>query len=208
MGVVSDWFRQRSRAWYLPVAKALASLGLTPNAVSIAGAAAFAGAGLLAALGHYAAAGWVMAVLGPLDRVDGLMARECGMDSRFGAFLDSTLDRFAEFFLFLGVLVGQFRFHGAGTEEAAVIMSALTGSLLVSYARARAESLGFDCKVGLLSRFERLFLIAVGLIFGFIYQVMVFLAVFTHVTAIHRIIHVYSQHRRQEAREAGSARDA
>ncbi len=199
MGVISDWFREKSRAWYLPVARFLASLGLTPNIISIAGAAAFGAAGALIAFNHYAYAGWVLAVLGPLDRVDGLMARECGMASKFGAFLDSTLDRYAEFFLFLGLAIGELRFHNAGVTEVSIIISALTGSLLVSYTRARAESLGFECKVGLLTRFERLFLIAVGLIFGFIYPVVVFLGVFTHITAIHRILHVYGQHKRQQA---------
>ncbi len=198
MSAISDWFRRHSRSLYLPVARFLAARGVTPNMVSLVGAAAFGGAGVLAAMGHFPAAGCVIAVLGPLDRVDGLMARECGLQSRFGAFLDSTLDRIAEFFLFLGVLVGEMRFHGAGVVEASVILSALTGSLLVSYARARAEALGFQCKVGLMTRFERLFLMAVGLIFGFVYPVVIFLAVATHLTAIHRILHVYGQRERAD----------
>ncbi len=193
MSAISRWFRRQSRGWYLPLARFLARHGVTPNAVSLVGLAAFGAAGLLAGMGRYGAAGWVIAVLGPLDRVDGLMARECGMESRFGAFLDSTLDRVAEFFLFLGILVGEMRFHHGGVLEAGVILTALTGSLLVSYARARAEALGFQCQVGLMTRFERLFLLAVGLIFGFVYPVLLFLAGATHLTAIHRVLHVYGQ---------------
>ncbi len=80
-----------------------------------------------------------------------------------------------------------------GLVEAALVLSAMTGSLLVSYTRARAEALGFSCKVGVLTRFERIFILAVGLIFGWIYPVLVIIAVFTHITALQRIFHVYKQ---------------
>ncbi len=189
----SDWCRGWSRPIYLPVAKFLGSLGLTPNTVSLLGLAAYGVCGLVLALGHPAAAGWLLAVFGPLDVVDGLLAREKGLTSRFGAFLDSTIDRYAEFFLFSGLTVYLFRYQGAGWEESCLILSAMTGSLLVSYTRARAEALGYSCKVGLLTRFERLFILAVGLIFNWIYPVLWILAVLTHVTAIQRVFHVLSQ---------------
>ncbi len=157
------------------------------------GLAAYGATGLVLGLGHPAVAGWMLAVFGPLDAVDGLLARDQGGESTFGAFLDSTVDRYAEFFLYLGLL-SYFLIHsGGGFREAALVLSALTGSILVSYARARAEALGFECKIGILTRFERLFALAVGLIFNWIYPILWFLAIFTHITAIQRIIHVYNQ---------------
>ncbi len=191
----SDWCRGWSRPLYLPVARFLGALGFTPNAVSLLGLAAYGVCGLVLALGHRAAAGWLLAVFGPLDVVDGLLAREKGQTSRFGAFLDSSIDRYAEFFLFTGLTVYLFQYHGAGWKESCLILSAMTGSLLVSYTRARAEALRYSCKVGLLTRFERLFILAVGLIFNWIYPVLWILAVLTHMTAIQRILHVLYQSR-------------
>lgn len=159
--------------------------------VTLAGLAAYGASGLVLGLGYPAAAGWILAVLGPLDAVDGLLAREQSRSSPFGAFLDSTVDRYAEFFLFLGLLIYLVLHEGRGLGAALLVLTAMTGSILVSYARARAEALGFECKVGLLTRFERLFLMAVGLIFGWIYPVLIVLALLTHVTALQRIFHVY-----------------
>jgi len=189
----SDWCRERFKPYLLLVARFLGWLGLSPNMVSIIGLIAYGASGLVLGMGHPAVAGWLLAVFGPLDAVDGLLAREQGQVSPFGAFLDSTVDRYAEFFLFLGLMAYLMLHRQGGLVEAALVLAAMTGSLLVSYTRARAEALGFSCKVGVLTRFERLFLFAVGLIFGWIYPILVILAVFTHITALQRIIHVYRQ---------------
>ncbi|MDL1958459.1 MAG: CDP-alcohol phosphatidyltransferase family protein [Deltaproteobacteria bacterium] len=189
----SDWCRDRFKPYLLLVARFLGWLGLSPNMVSIIGLIAYGASGLVLGMGHPAAAGWLLAVFGPLDAVDGLLAREQGQVSPFGAFLDSTVDRYAEFFLFLGLMAYLMLHRQGGLVEAALVLAAMTGSLLVSYTRARAEALGFSCKVGVLTRFERLFLFAVGLIFGWIYPILVILAVFTHITALQRIIYVYRQ---------------
>jgi CDP-diacylglycerol--glycerol-3-phosphate 3-phosphatidyltransferase len=189
----SDWCRERFKPYLLSVARFLGWLGLSPNMVSIIGLIAYGASGLVLGIGHPAVAGWLLAVFGPLDAVDGLLAREQGQVSPFGAFLDSTVDRYAEFFLFLGLMAYLMLHRQGGLVEAALVLAAMTGSLLVSYTRARAEALGFSCKVGVLTRFERLFLFAVGLIFGWIYPILVILAVFTHITALQRIIHVYRQ---------------
>jgi CDP-diacylglycerol--glycerol-3-phosphate 3-phosphatidyltransferase len=189
----SDWCRDWFRPYLLLVARFLGWLGLSPNMVSIIGLIAYGASGLVLGMGHPAAAGWLLAVFGPLDAVDGLLAREQGRVSSFGAFLDSTVDRYAEFFLFLGLMAYLMLHRQCGLLEAALVLAAMTGSLLVSYTRARAEALDFNCKVGVLTRFERLFLFAVGLIFGWIYPILVILAVFTHITALQRIIHVYKQ---------------
>lgn len=189
----SDWCRERFRPYLLLVARFLGWLGLSPNMVSIVGLIAYGASGLVLGMGHPAAAGWLLAVFGPLDAVDGMLAREQRRVSPFGAFLDSTVDRYAEFFLFLGLMAYLMLHRQGGLLEAALVLAAMTGSLLVSYTRARAEALDFNCKVGVLTRFERLFLLAVGLIFGWIYPILVILAVFTHITALQRIIHVYRQ---------------
>ncbi|MCK4425504.1 MAG: CDP-alcohol phosphatidyltransferase family protein [Deltaproteobacteria bacterium] len=189
----SDWCRDRFKPYLLLVARFLGWLGLSPNMVSIIGLIAYGASGLVLGMGHPAVAGWLLAIFGPLDAVDGMLAREQGQVSPFGAFLDSTVDRYAEFFLFLGLMAYLMLHRQGGLVEAALVLAAMTGSLLVSYTRARAEALGFSCKVGVLTRFERLFLFAVGLIFGWIYPILVILAVFTHITALQRIIHVYRQ---------------
>lgn len=191
----SDWCRERFKPYLLLVARFLGWIGLSPNMVSIIGLIAYGASGLVLGMGHPAAAGWLLVVFGPLDAVDGLLAREQGLASPFGAFLDSTVDRYAEFFLFLGLLVYLILYRHGELLEAALVLSAMTGSLLVSYTRARAEALGFSCKVGVLTRFERIFILAVGLIFGWIYPILVILAVFTHITALQRIIYVYKQSR-------------
>lgn len=191
---LSDLARQWSRPFLLPVARIFSRLGIGPNAVSLIGLAAYGATGVMIGLGYPFWAGVMLAISGPLDAVDGLVARENGMASRFGAFLDSTIDRYAEFFLFSGLMF-RMTLDACGWEWQGplLVLSAMSGSFLVSYARARAEALGFDCKVGLFTRFERIFMLAVGLIFDLIYPVLFVLAVFTHITAIHRIIHVYRQ---------------
>ncbi len=189
----STWCRGWSKPLLLPIAKLFAKLNISPNGVTLIGLLFYGLSGLLLALGLPMWSGIVLAVFGPLDAVDGLLAREYGHQSKFGAFLDSTIDRYAEFFLFIGLL---FYLHSHGPKGIIgplLVLTAMTGSLLVSYTRARAEALGFSCTVGILTRFERLLILAIGLIFNFIMPVLVILAFFTHITAIQRIWHVYKQ---------------
>ncbi len=195
MSAFSDWCRGWSKWYLLPVAKFLGKLGFTPNGVTVLGAVAYLMCGIVLATGHRELSGWLLALFGPLDVVDGLLAREKGQVSPFGAFLDSTIDRFAEFFLFSGLLFYFYKIGDLNIFNSFLILSAMTGSLLVSYTRARAEALGFTCKVGLLTRFERLFIFACSLIFGFVEVALVLLALFTHITAIQRMIHVWHQAR-------------
>ncbi|MGC9021653.1 MAG: CDP-alcohol phosphatidyltransferase family protein [Dissulfurimicrobium sp.] len=190
----SDLARGWSRPLLLPVARLFSHIGLGPNAISIIGLAAYGATGVMIGLGSLFWAGIMLAVFGPLDAVDGLVARENGMVSRFGAFLDSAVDRYAEFFLFVGLMIHTSSdTDGWGWWAPLLTLSAMSGSLLVSYTRARAEALGFTCNVGLLTRFERILILVVGFIFDLIYPMLIILAVFTHATAIQRIIHVYRQ---------------
>lgn len=197
----SSWCRGWTRPFLLPVARFFGRLGLSPNGVSMLGLISYGGIGCAIGLGHPLLAGVLLAVLGPLDAVDGLLAREQGRVTRFGAFLDSCLDRYAEYFLFLGLAVF-FHQRGDGFAGELLVLFAFSGSLLVSYTRARAEALGFSCTVGMLTRFERLFILAVGLLFGWILPALAVIAVLAHVTAFQRMFHVY----RKSRHEAGEAR--
>jgi len=184
----------RSQPFLLPLVRALARIKIPPNAVSIAGFLGVALAGLVLALGHIVWGGVLLLIFGPLDAVDGLLARKTNQTSSFGAFLDSTLDRYAEIALFLG-LTYYFLKQGS-TLGVMLSFLTLTGSLMVSYARARAEGLKIECKVGLFTRFERLLALTLGLVTGFILPVLAILALLTHYTAFQRMLHVYRQSRK------------
>jgi CDP-diacylglycerol--glycerol-3-phosphate 3-phosphatidyltransferase len=139
--------------WLLgPAERASLRLGATPDFFNAAGLALAAVGGGLVARGHLEAAGWVIAAGGVCDIMDGRIARARNAASPYGTFIDSTLDRFAEVFTLLG-FVYYLRAFAAGPLVAA---AAIGGSLLVSYARARGESLGVLCKDGLMRRGERI----------------------------------------------------
>jgi CDP-diacylglycerol--glycerol-3-phosphate 3-phosphatidyltransferase len=125
-----------------------------------------------------------------LDLVDGSLARATSQSSTFGAFLDSTLDRYSEAITFLALT-----FFYSGSEnyrwEVVLVFLTVVGSLMVSYTRARAEALRIECKEGWLQRPERIFLLIVGLLTGWMLPVLLFMAIFTNVTAVQRIYQVY-----------------
>ena len=132
---------------------------------------------------------WVAAMF---DMVDGALARLSQSESKFGAFLDSTLDRYSESITFLGLAV-YYANEGSSQTHLLLIFLTLVGSWAVSYTRARAEGLDVECKVGILQRPERLVLLIAGLILGFVLPVLWVLAVMTNITAIQRIYEVYSR---------------
>lgn len=157
--------KERARRVLAPVAGALVRLGVTPNQLTVTGLLAMAASGVFLAFGRFGWAGAALAVGGLCDMLDGAVARGSGLASVFGAFLDSTADRFAEMFFFAGLLV----FFTA--REPSVLYALLTfltagGSFLVSYARARSEGLGIPCGVGWMERPERMVLLLVAAFFG------------------------------------------
>jgi len=135
------------------------------------------------------------------DMLDGAMARVRNAATTFGAFLDSTLDRYTESIILGGLLYYALQrpaLHEAlwpwANEQQWMIFLTFTtvvGSLMVSYAKARAEGLGLECKTGLLARPERVVILALGLLFGWTIWALTLLAVLTHVTAVERIVHVW-----------------
>jgi CDP-diacylglycerol---glycerol-3-phosphate 3-phosphatidyltransferase len=165
----------------------LLRLHITPNHVTIGGTLVNVAAAALIVRGSLIAAGVVFVLGGLLDMLEGTLARVAQKVTPFGAFLDSTLDRVSE-----GVVLAAIAYHlaAAGRQaDAALVVIALLGSFLVSYTRARAEALGVECKVGLMSRPERVVLVAIGLFFNVLSYVVYILAALTTLTVVQRVLH-------------------
>jgi len=192
------WVRARARQ----IVPALRALHLTPNALTIVGLVFCAGSAVLVALGYLIAGGVVLFVASAFDILDGALARVIGKTQQYGAFLDSTIDRYAEAFTYIALLY-YFLFRVHATLEPMLVIVALTGSLLVSYVRARAQSLGFRVNGGWLARPERVVITVIGLIVApLLIWALWILAVLTNVTVLQRIWLVWQQSRRAEVRTA------
>jgi CDP-diacylglycerol--glycerol-3-phosphate 3-phosphatidyltransferase len=201
-------FTTRFEAWVRRHAERLVSalgrLPVTPNQVTVIGTALTFLAAALVAFGHLQWGGVVLAFAGTFDILDGALARSSRRSYPYGAFLDSTLDRYSESAMYLG-LAAYFVGAGGPWQRWLVLgtVAALAGSFLVSYVRARAQSLGFTCETGLFARPERVVVTVVGLIFGgafggvVLYAVVALLAVLTNLTALQRIREVWLQGRAQ-----------
>jgi len=173
-------------------------LPLTPNQLTLFGLAITTAAALLIGLDQPFFGGLVLLFAGAFDILDGALARARNSSSNYGAFLDSTSDRYAEVVVMVAV-VAYFQRHAIPIGSILVVI-ALSGSLLVSYVRARAQSLGFTCDGGLLARPERVVLTVVGLLLtrfhpSGLLTVVVILAIFTNLTALQRVWVVWRQSR-------------
>jgi len=134
-------------------------------------------------------AGLLVIIVSSLDALDGALARFTGQVTSFGAFLDSTLDRFSESVLYFGLL---FYYAQRGTlQQVLLIYATIVGSLLVSYTRARAEGLGIECKVGLFTRPERVTVLGAGLLLQQMPAALWVLSAGSALTAVHRMWHVW-----------------
>ena len=143
-----------------PLARLLHRLGASADQISVTGFFLNAAAAALVVTGDLVAAGALYLFAGLLDLLDGVLARTGGKPTRFGAFLDSTLDRASEGMVFAAI---GYRFAAEGSAvDAGIVVLALLGSFLVSYVRARAEGLGAECRVGIATRAERVVLVALG----------------------------------------------
>jgi CDP-diacylglycerol--glycerol-3-phosphate 3-phosphatidyltransferase len=169
-----------------PLAALLARANVSPNQVSVAGAGLNVVAAALVMQDALVPAGILYLLAGSLDLMDGALARLAHRSTPFGAFLDSTLDRLSEGIVFAAV-VYHFAQHGRPLEAGLVVL-ALLGSLLVSYTRARAEALGAECKVGVMTRAERVVLVALGLLFAWLPLAMLILVALTGFTVVQRIL--------------------
>ena len=183
-----------------PVTRWLIRRGVHPNAVTVMGFVVTVAGAVMYSQDHVHIAGLLILLGGLLDVFDGSVARESGLASKFGAFFDSTLDRISEIAMYLGLmtLYNAYQLEFVDIWMIYIITLALGGSLMVSYTRAKAESLGFDCSVGLMQRGERILLLGLGsAIFGLAWDgmvlstIIVIVALLTNITAVHRIFWVY-----------------
>src|SRR6267143_4623868 len=208
-------FTTRFEAWVRRRAEALMSavgrVPLTPNQVTVVGLILTFVAASLAARGQLRWAGVVLIFAGTCDILDGALARSTKASYPYGAFLDSTLDRYSEGAIYLG-LTAYFLSVDGPLQRWLVLatLAALAGSFLVSYVRARAQSLGFTCETGLFARPERVVVPVIGLVFGgvILTAVVFLLAILTNLTALQRIREVWLQGRAQRLereREAAQA---
>ena len=197
----SESLRPKAAKILQPIGRTLVRWHITANMLTFFGFLLAAVSGLLAATGNLVWAGIMLLLAAPMDAFDGTVARLSGSaKSKFGAFWDSTLDRYSESLVLLGVLI-----YGLSRNNGwIVVLTCVTvfGSLLVSYARSRAETLGVECKVGIMTRLERVVVTILMLVLNPLYPDVPILiglglmAVFTNVTVIMRIVHV----RREMAR--------
>ena len=178
------WFK-----WVLdPIGGFLNRLGLTPNMVTILGMIGNTIGAYYLARGEMLTGGILVLIMTPIDALDGTMARLRGEPSEFGAFVDSVSDRYSELIIYAGLL---YHFLTLGEPLGGMLVfGAASGSVLVSYVKARAEGLGYEAKVGLLTRVERYLVLAPSLVFNQLYIGLTILAVFSHITALQRILHV------------------
>jgi CDP-diacylglycerol--glycerol-3-phosphate 3-phosphatidyltransferase len=184
----SDNMRVWFRWYYHPIAAFLNRLGIRPNTVTLIGLAGTVGCAALIALGHMTWAGILLLVMGPVDAMDGALARLRNEASDWGAFVDSVTDRYAELVLFLGFII----YYMLQANATGVLLAylAAAGSVLVSYVKARADASKLDANVGLLTRVERYLVLIPGLIFNLPMAVLVIIAIFANFTALQRIFRV------------------
>ncbi len=209
---MNDTWKRRGRSWFRPLAEWLAARGAKPDHLTYAGLGLALVASVLLGKGMFLGAAVLIALAGLCDILDGDVARARNVANRFGAFLDSTLDRLSEGVLYAGLAVhyftrierGSFWIRGAfeggaewgdadGMTLGILSLAILLLSFLVSYARARAEGLGMDCKVGVMERPERMLTLAGGMVLGhrFMPGVLGILFILTLVTVLQRVYHVH-----------------
>lgn len=178
-----------------PAVRLLAKTPITPSALTWFGFLVTVGAAVLITQGYLLVAGVVVLVGGFFDILDGALARYINQTTRFGALLDSTLDRLSDGVLLLGILV----LYAREPSTVGVLLAgvALLGSLLVSYIRARGEAAGLECQAGLFTRPERVVVLALGLLLSqFSYALITALAIiaaFSFITVGQRLTHLWQQ---------------
>lgn len=204
MPTPTDYLKKGALRVIEPAISFLARNNVTPNTITTVGTLLTVAAGVVYATGHIMTAGWIMAVTAFFDVVDGEVARRTGRSTVFGAFYDSTLDRVADGALMAGLTV----FYATNPVHhnaymMVVCLAGIIGTFLVSYTRARAESLGIDAKVGVMQRPERIVLLsAPQALFGLFWNgwvliaIIILLTVTAWITAVERIafVHRFTQH--------------
>jgi CDP-diacylglycerol---glycerol-3-phosphate 3-phosphatidyltransferase len=181
------------------LASILAKTGVPPNVITWSALVLNLWACVFFAAGRFAAAGGLMAFAGLCDLLDGPVARKQNRVSKFGGFLESILDRYSDLMLFLGLLVYFVRVNRF--PYAILAGTAMAGAVMVSYAKARAESLGPTSDVGFWERPERMVLMIVGALANQMELALWILAIGPNITVIHRIVHTWQQTERNRRDE-------
>ncbi len=189
----TDWLRKTFSQVLNSIGGFLNNLGIRPNVITLVGLFGNFGSAGLIAMGELTWGGLLAMIIWPLDALDGTMARLRGEDGKYGSFIDSTTDRYSEIAIYGGLMIYFIR----NDLWLGIVLTylALTGSLMVSYTRAKAESLGFTAKNGLFSRAERYIVLMPGIIFRRPDISLWILAVMTYVTAFQRFFYVRRQAR-------------
>jgi len=181
------WFK-----WFLdPLGGFFNRLGLTPNMMTMLGLIGNSFGAYYLARGDMLTGGILVLLMTPIDALDGTMARLRGESSDFGAFVDSVTDRYSELIIYGGLL---YHFLNLGDPLGGLLVfGAAAGSVLVSYVKARAEGLGYEAKVGLLTRVERYLVLAPWLVFNQLCIGLAIIALLANITALQRIWYVRRQ---------------
>ena len=187
--MLTDWMRRSFKFVLDPLSKTLAWYGIAPNALTVLGFMLQFGVAYLLYTGNFFWGAIAMAGASAFDGVDGALARASGRVSKFGAFLDSTLDRYSESVVYLGLLAYYGR-EGLLLPQI-LVYATIIGSLLVSYTRARAEGLGIPCKEGLFTRVERVVVLCLFLLINQMQIGLWILAILAHATAVQRVYSVW-----------------
>ncbi len=172
-----------------PLVGILSKSRLKPNTLTFIELAISLGAAYAIVTGYFLLGGVLVLVSGLFDLLDGALARFTKQSTKFGAILDSTIDRLSEAAIFCGLLV--WYMPKVATLEIVLIFAALIGSFLVSYIRARAEGLGLECRVGLFTRAERVIVLAVGLLVNQVFIALWVLVVFVYITVAQRLLYLH-----------------
>ncbi|MDX1387082.1 MAG: CDP-alcohol phosphatidyltransferase family protein, partial [bacterium] len=220
--VTSKWlgpFLYEYWGWFIrPFEDLFIKLKFTPNLLTTAGFVLSVGSAYAFATGHFGIAGWLMIIGGSCDMFDGRIARRTGQSTKAGAFYDSVMDRFGEAVVYLGLVI---YFRHSWVLYAVIV--ALIGSMMVSYMRAKGDSMGIDCKVGAMQRAERIVYLGVGAIFSPPFRqivnptatepveylaiaAIIFIAVMTIATALYRMIYMIHKLRKTDGNRPKEAR--
>lgn len=189
---IGAWARQR----LLVVGAFLGKFGITPNMLTIAGFLLNCIVAAIIASGRGQLGGVLLLFSSGFDMLDGAVARSTGKTSKFGGFFDSTVDRYSEIVVYVGLL-----WFLLGSDDwkwgAMLVLLSATGAIMVSYARARAEAAGWKASVGILARPERVVVLSLGLIIDRPMWALIILAIATNLTAVIRMAHVWRESQKE-----------
>lgn len=175
----------------LPLTRLAVKAGLKPNYISLIGFILGIAAGAAIAVSELITGVILLALSSFMDVFDGAMARGGGKETEFGGFLDSVFDRYVDIAIFTGLGIYAAREITSPIPIWPLVIVTLAGAMLVSYTRARAEHAIPNCDVGVVERGERIVLIVIALLTGYIWQILLIIGIFSHITAIHRVLYTY-----------------